>query len=106
MNRIAYIEELRDVIRRLHGTEATHIESVPVKETFKGATVWEGIVEVFDLAGHATAHRVYAWAHETGNPEKPIRHVTVLHLHPIKSAQDAVRAAILQEARNLGTEES
>jgi hypothetical protein len=101
-----YIEELRDVIRRLHGAEATHVESVPVKETFKGETVWEGIVEVFDLTGHETAHRVYAWAHETDDPDKPIRHVTVLHLHPIKSAQDAVRAAIMQEARNLGTEES
>lgn len=103
---MSYIEELRDVIRRLHGAEATHVESVPVKETFKGETVWEGIVEVFDLTGHATAHRVYAWAHETDDPQKPVRHVTVLHLHPIKSAQDAVRAAILQEARNLGTEES
>ncbi len=103
---MGYLEELRDVIRRLHGAEATHIESVPVKETFKGETVWEGIVEVFELTGHATAHRAYAWAHETDNPDKPIRHVTVLHLHPIKSAQDAVRAAIMQEARNLGTEES
>ena len=103
---MSYIEELRDVIRRLHGAEATHIESVPVKETFKGETVWEGIVEVFELTGHATAHRVYAWAHETDDPQKPVRHVTVLHLHPIKSAQDAVRAAILQEARNLGAEES
>jgi len=103
---VSYIEELRDVIRRLHGAEATHVESVPVKETFNGQTVWDGIVEVFDLAGHATAHRVYAWAHETDDPQKPIRHVTVLHLHPIKSAQDAVRAAILQEAKNLGTEES
>ena len=101
---MSYLEELRDAIRRLHGAEATHVESVPVKETFKGETVWEGIVEVFDLAGHATAHRVYAWAHETDNPQKPIRHVTVLHLHPIKSAQDAVRAVILQEARNLGEE--
>ena len=103
---MSYIEELRDVIRRLHGAEATHVESVPVKETFKGETVWEGIVEVFELTGHATAHRVYAWAHETDDPQKPVRHVTVLHLHPIKSAQDAVRAAILQEARNLGAEES
>src|SRR5580698_2428694 len=103
---MSYIEELRDVIRRLHGAEAMHIESVPVKETFRGETVWEGIVEVFELTGHATAHRVYAWAHETDDPDRPIRHVTVLHLHSIKSAQDAVRAAIMQEARNLGTEES
>jgi len=103
---VSYIQELRDVIRRLHGAEATHVESIPVKEVFRGETVWEGIVEVFDLAGHATAHRAYAWAHETDDPQKPVRHVTVLHLHPVRSAQDAVRAAILQEARNLGTEES
>ncbi|HVI09644.1 MAG TPA: hypothetical protein VND65_15250 [Candidatus Binatia bacterium] len=103
---MSYIQELRQVIKQLHGAEATHIESVPVKETFRGETVWEGVVEVFDLAGHATAHRVYAWAHETDDPNKPVRHVTVLHLHPVKSAQDAVRAAIMQEARNLGTEET
>ena len=103
---MTYLEELGDVIRRLHGAEATHVESVPVKETFKGQTVWEGIVEVFDLKDHPTAHRVYVWAHETDNPQTPVRHVTVLHLHPIKSAQDAVRAAILQEARSLEPEES
>src|SRR5437868_15421689 len=102
---MTYIEELRDVIRRLHGAEATHVESVPVKEMFKGDTVWEGIVEVFDLVGHPTASRVYAWTHDTSDPNNPRRHVTVLHLHPIKSAQDAVKAAIVQEFRNLGTAE-
>ena len=103
---MSYIQESREVIRRLHGAEATQVDGVPVREMFKGETVWEGIVGVFDLAGHPTAHRVYAWAHETDNPDKPIRHVTVLHLHPVKSAQDAVGAAIMQEARNLGAEES
>jgi len=96
-----YIEELKNVIRRLHGAEAIHVESVPVKETFQGRTVWDGVVEVFDLVGHPTAYRVYAWTHETDDQLKPVRHVTVLHLHPIKSAQDAVRAAIAQEFRNL-----
>lgn len=90
----------------MHGAEATHIESVPVKETFKGQTVWEGIVEVFELVDHPTAHRVYAWANDTADPNSPRHHVTVLHLHPIKSAQDAVRAAIVQEFRSLEPEES
>lgn len=98
---MSYIQELRDVIRRVHGVESKHIESVPVKEIFQGRTVWEGIVEVFELEGHETAHRVYAWAHDTDDPEHPRRHVTVLHLHPIRSAQDAVKAAIVQEFRNL-----
>ena len=98
---MTYLEELRDVIRRLHGAQATHVESVPVKETFQGQTVWEGVVEVFDLVGHPTAHRVYAWSHHTDDPANPKRHVTVLHLHPVKSARDAVRAAIVQEFRSL-----
>jgi hypothetical protein len=102
---VTYIDELRDVIRRLHGAQATHVESVPVRETFQGRTVWDGAVEVFDLEEHPTAHRVYAWSHETGDPAKPRRFVTILHAHPIKSAEDAVRAFILQESRNLGTAE-
>jgi hypothetical protein len=103
---MTYIEELRDVIQRLHGAKATHVESVPVKETFQGKTVWEGIVEVFELHGHPKASRVYAWAHDTDDPEKPRRHVTVLHSHPITSAVLAVRAAIVQEFRSLEPAES
>jgi hypothetical protein len=96
-----YIEELRDVIRRLHGVESKHLESVPVKESFQGKTVWEGIVEVFELKGHPKTNRVYAWSHDTDNPKKPKRHVTVLHIAPILSAEAAVKAAIVQEFRNL-----
>ena len=102
---MTYLEELRDVIRRLHGANAEHVASVPVKETFQGQTVWDGIVEVFNLAGHATASKVYAWSHETDDPDKPRRHVTVLHAHPIASARDAVRAAIVQEFRARETAE-
>jgi len=45
---MTYIEELRDVIRHLHGVESSHVGSVPIKEEFQGKTVWEGIVEVFE----------------------------------------------------------
>jgi hypothetical protein len=102
---VTYIDELRAVIRNLHGVESRHVESVPVKEVFQGKTVWDGVVEVFNLEAHPTAFRVYAWAHDTDDPANPRRHVTVLHAHPIKSAEDAVRAAIIQEFRNLGTAE-
>jgi hypothetical protein len=103
---MTHIEGLRDVIKRLHGVEAVHIESVPVKETFQGKTVWEGVVEVFDLIGHPSATRIYAWAHETD--DKLLRHVTVLHSHPITSPLLAVRAAIVEEfkGRNLAPAES
>jgi hypothetical protein len=99
----AHITELQDVIRHLHGVESKHVESVPVKETFQGKTVWEGIVEVFEIRGHPKAPKVYAWAYDTDGPKK--RHVTVLHIHPVTSPILAVQAAIVQEFRNLGTTE-
>jgi len=101
---MAYIEELRDTIHRLHGGEATHRESVPVKEEFNGETVWDGIVEVFHLAGHPKTDTVYAWMHDTGDPEKPFRHVAVLRIHPALSPLAAVRAFIVQEFRNAQAE--
>jgi len=94
-----YIEELHDVIRRLHGVESRYVESVPVKEVFKGRTVWDGVVEVFDLIGHPKAPKIYAWAHDTDNPKQPRKHVTVLHIPPVVSPILAVRAAIVQEHR-------
>jgi len=103
---VSYIQELQAWIRHGHGVESEHVESVPVKEVFEGKTVWEGIVEVFDLKNHPTASRVYAWSYDTDNPNESTHYVMVLHTHPIKSAADAVRSFIVQESRNLGTEES
>ena len=100
---MSYIQELQDVIRKLHGVESIHIRSVPVKEIFRKEVVWDGVVEVFDLIDHPTAKMIYAWAHDTDDPESPRRHVTVLHIGPVNSAVSAVRAAIAQEFRNLGT---
>ena len=97
---MTHIEELRDVIRKLHGAKATYVESVPVKEVFQGQTVWDGVVEVFDLKGHPKTHRAYAWSHDTDDPKHPRRHVTVLHIPPAISPQTAVQAAIMQEIQS------
>ena len=103
---MSYIEELKAVIRHCHHVESEHVESVPVKEVFQGKTVWDGIVEVFDLKNHPTASRVYAWSYDPEDSKESKHHVTVLHKHPIKSAQDAVKAAIVEEFTNIATEES
>lgn len=97
---MTYIEELRDVIRHLHGVESRHIGSVPIKETFRGKTVWDGCVEVFELVGHPAASKLYAWSHATDDPDNPKRHVTVLHSDLITSPLLAVRAAIIQEFKS------
>ena len=101
---MSYIGELQDVIRRLHGVESRHVESVPIKETFRGQTVWDGVVEVFELIGHPKAPKAYAWAHDANGEKK--RHVTVLHMDSVTSPVLAVRAAIIQEFRERGTEEA
>ena len=100
---MTYIQELQDVIHRLHGATATHVKSAPVTETFQGKTVWDGVVEVFDLVGHPKANRVYAWAHETDDPNQPKRYVTVLHLPPAISPETAVKSAIVQELKSRGS---
>jgi hypothetical protein len=97
---VTYIEKLSEVIHHLHGVEAVHVESVPIKEVWQGKTIWEGVVEVFDIKGHPTAPRVYAWAHDTDDPKRPRRNVTVLHVPPVVSPLLAVRAALVQEARD------
>ena len=94
-----YIEELRDVIRKLHGAEPTHVQTVPIKEEFQGLTIWEGEVEVFDLEGHPKTDRVYAWAHETEDADHPRRHVTVLHIPPATSPRKAVQVSIVSDYR-------
>lgn len=101
---MSYIEELRGIIKNLHGVDSRHVESVPVKEVFQGKTVWEGVVEVFELIGHPRAHRAYAWAHDGERPRESS--VAVLHIAPITSAAAAVRAALIQEFRSLEPEEN
>lgn len=91
------LQNLKDVIHRLHGCDSTHVVSVRVTEKFEGEVVWDGAVEVFDLIGHPTATKAYAWAHETD--EGKLRYVAVLHEPPVDSPEAAVRAAIAADAQ-------
>ena len=86
--------DLKKAILDLHRCESEWIESVPVKETFQGQTVWEGVVEVFKLIDHPTAKKCYAWSYELEGTKKR-KYVAVLHDGPVKSPIDAVRAFIV-----------
>jgi hypothetical protein len=94
-------DELREAIERMHGGSATLTQSVPVCETFDGKPVWEGVVHVFDLAGHPTATRAYAWSSPIEGSTKR-RFFAVLHQPPVDSPQAAVRAAIIAEHKRGG----
>src|ERR1700693_5721592 len=90
--------QLKEAIEAQHGGAATVVQAVPVKETFEGQTVWEGVVHVFDLDGHPKATRAYAWSSPIEGSTKR-RFFAVLHIPPITSPLNAVRAAIVAEHR-------
>ncbi len=79
-------------IQATHGCRSERIDTVHIVETFKGETVWEGYVLIFELIGHPTATTAYAWSVD--------QQVTaVLHEGPVDSPRAAVRAAIVTDSR-------
>jgi hypothetical protein len=90
--------QLKHAVERQHGCTATFVQSVPVKEAFEGATVWEGVVHVFQIHGHPKASKAYTWSSPIEGSDKR-RFFTVLHVPPITSPVEAVRAAIIAESK-------
>ena len=88
--------ELQNAVERMHGGKARLLQSVPVKEVHKGKTVWEGVVHVFELVGHPAASRAYAWSSPIEGSDQR-QFFAVLHVPPVTSPADAVRAAIVAE---------
>ena len=83
-------------IQHLYQSDAKHIRTEAVHETFQGQTVWRGDVELFGLADHSKANFCYAWSYQDDSGEKI---ATVAVLPPVKTALDAVRAHIVGEAK-------
>lgn len=80
-------------VERATGSAVEHLESVPVVETFRGETVWNGTVEVFSVAS-PPPERAYGWAVE-GKTET--EYVAVLGNPPVDSPIAAVRAWLVSE---------
>ena len=95
---ISIEEQLAEAVESQHGGHAALAQTVPVCETFQRQMVWEGVVHVFDLEGHPTATRAFAWSTPVDGSTKR-RHYAVLELGAIKTPLDAVRAAIVAEHR-------
>lgn len=89
-----YIERLQLVIHQLHGTDSKHLESVRVLERFRGKTVWEGDVEVFQLVNHPNAKRCYGWSYDD-----PEQFITILELPPVDSPQSAVKVGVAYQVK-------
>lgn len=94
MNKRDYIDRLKLTVEHLHKCGATYRETVPVHELFQGQTVWQGDVEVFDLAGPPKAERCYGWSY--GEPEE---FITILELPPVDSPQSAVKVGVAYQIK-------
>jgi hypothetical protein len=92
-----YIADLQREIQRVHGLESVHVRTVPLTDQFEGKILWQGEVETFDVAGHPTARRCFAWHTKVTDGQK--YYMAVLQLPPVDSERSAVRAA-LTHAKN------
>ena len=90
------IERLEKTIKDLHGVIGQHAASIAVHEKFEGKTVWQGVVEVFEIKGHPQARFAYAWSYKADSGEQ--RYAAVLGVPPVDSAEDAVRAYIVSQS--------
>jgi len=91
-------DQLKQAVESQHGGTATFVQAVPVRETFRDQTVWDGTVHIFNLKDSPSgAERAYAWSYEIGDGRRMF--FAVIHAPPVASPRDAVRAAIVAEAR-------
>lgn len=91
------IDKLKDAVQVMHRCTATHVESVPMVEMFGKQTVWEGVVEVFQITGHPKAKRCYAWSFQDPGETQ---FVTALEIPPVSSPQTAIRAVIASQKKS------
>jgi hypothetical protein len=91
------LDVLRAAIQFKHQCQPTHRRSVFVREKLDNKTVWEGSVEVFDLAGHPEAKVCYAWQDFMS---KGVKIFTVLENHLINTPLRAIQAAIFMDEQS------
>ena len=87
-------DKIQKAVERTTGGKVSHVESAPVVETFRGQTVWKGVVEVFRVEQPPPAV-AYGWA--VDNDSGP-DYVAVLGVPPVNSPIAAVRAWIVSQA--------
>ena len=90
------IEDLRLAVETMEHCKARHESSTSIRETFRGQTVWEGVVESFALTRYPKAKRCYAWSFQD---EGETQYAITLKIPPVESPITAVRVAIVAEVK-------
>ena len=92
MNNFLYIKEVTEVVRKRHGQEAEHMQTVLVNQITEENVVWNVVVEVFGLRWNPKARRCYAWGRPKAEGGWDI--TTVLETRPVVSAHTAVKSVL------------
>jgi hypothetical protein len=71
-----------------------------VRESFEGKPVWDGMVSIFAIVGHPAATTCYAWSAQESEPSERT-YYAVLHLAPIESSRDVVRASLALRRKSM-----
>jgi hypothetical protein len=85
--------KMAGIIAKKEGCVCRYVETVSVVEKFKGNTVWDGIVFVFNLI-RPPDETCYGWV----DPDAK-ELVTVLKRPPVESPETAVRAYIVSKTK-------
>jgi hypothetical protein len=83
--------DFEDTIKENHGCSSRCLRSINVTVDLGDELRWRGPVEVFVLHDHPKTSIAYAWSYRSRGRDKI---VTVLGIHPIDSAQAAVKSVI------------
>ena len=89
------LEKITRAVERAVEGPVRHRESVPIVETFRGQTVWEGIVEVFDVETPPPAV-AYGWTFQS---DQGAKYVAVKGQPPADSPLAAVRVWLVSQSR-------
>ena len=90
-------DECRLALRQLHGCDAHFHSTVAVCIPVSGHEPWRGSVHVFDISGHASATRGYAWLRRV-NAATTIIH-TAMQREAVASPEQAVRMVLRRSRR-------
>jgi hypothetical protein len=85
-------DECRLALRQLYGCDAHFNTTVVVSIPARGRAPWQGSVHVFDISGHPTATRGYAWPRRV-NAQRTVIH-TVLESDAVAAPEHAVRTVL------------
>lgn len=96
------IRAIKQAVEQSERCPATHVESRAVREKYGDDTIWEGVVETFDLEGQPRAKRAFAWLRGQATGERrDAEYTVVLAVPPVISPETAVRAAIVAAHKSL-----